>query len=401
MQLPIYLDYQTTTPMDRAVLEAMQPYLTTQFGDPASRSHAWGWAAEEAVDRAREQVAALIGAQPEEIVFTSGATESDNLAIKGIARAYKDQGHHLITQQTEHRAVLDSCRALEQEGFAVTYLPVDRHGLVDPEQVRQAITDRTILVSIMHANNEVGTIQPLAEIGRIVKERGILFHSDAVQTVGKIDCRVDALHVDLLSVSGHKMYGPKGVGALYVRKTRPRRLKLVPLFDGGGHERGLRSGTLNVPGIVGLGQACEIAARVWQEEGQRLTRLRQRFLDGIFRDLDHVSLNGHPTQRLPQNINLSFAYVDGEALIMGMKEVACSAGSACTSTTLEPSYVLKAMGLADALVHASIRFGLGRWTTEEEVDYAVHTVVNRVTRLREMSPQYELVRRGRDPQPPR
>ncbi|HXH12853.1 MAG TPA: IscS subfamily cysteine desulfurase [Alphaproteobacteria bacterium] len=401
MKLPIYLDHQTTTPLDRAVLEAMMPYLTEQFGDPASRSHAWGWAAEEAVDRAREQVAALIGAQPEEIIFTSGATESDNLAIKGIARAYKDRGNHLITQQTEHRAVLDSCRALEQEGFAVTYLPVDRYGLVDPEQVREAITDRTILVSLMHANNEVGTIQPLAEIGQIVKERGVLFHSDAVQTVGKIDCQVDALQVDLLSISGHKMYGPKGVGALYVRKTRPRRLKVVPLFDGGGHERGLRSGTLNVPGIVGLGQACEIAARVWRDEGERLTRLRQRFIDGIFQQLDHVHLNGHPTQRLPQNINLSFAYVDGEALLMGMKEVACSAGSACTSTTLEPSYVLKAMGLSDALVHASIRFGLGRWTTEEEVDYAVHTVASRVRRLREMSPQYELVRRGRDPHEPR
>jgi len=400
MKLPIYLDHQTTTPLDRAVLEAMMPYLTEQFGDPASRSHAWGWAAEEAVDRAREQVAALIGAQPEEIIFTSGATESDNLAIKGIARAYKDRGNHLITQQTEHRAVLDSCRTLEQEGFAVTYLPVDRYGLVDPEQVREAITDRTILVSLMHANNEVGTIQPLAEIGQIVKERGVLFHSDAVQTVGKIDCQVEALQVDLLSISGHKMYGPKGVGALYVRKTRPRRLKLVPLFDGGGHERGLRSGTLNVPGIVGLGQACEIASRVWQDEGERLTRLRQRFIDGIFQRLDHVHLNGHPTQRLPQNINLSFAYVDGEALIMGMKEVACSAGSACTSTTLEPSYVLKAMGLPDALVHASIRFGLGRWTTEEEVDYAVHIVASRVTRLREMSPQYELVRRGRDPHSP-
>ncbi len=400
MKLPIYLDHQTTTPLDRAVLEAMMPYLTEQFGDPASRSHAWGWAAEEAVDRAREQVAALIGAQPEEIIFTSGATESDNLAIKGIARAYKDRGNHLITQQTEHRAVLDSCRTLEQEGFAVTYLPVDRYGLVDPEQVREAITDRTILVSLMHANNEVGTIQPLAEIGQIVKERGVLFHSDAVQTVGKIDCQVEALQVDLLSISGHKMYGPKGVGALYVRKTRPRRLKLVPLFDGGGHERGLRSGTLNVPGIVGLGQACEIASRVWQDEGERLTRLRQRFIDGIFQRLDHVHLNGHPTQRLPQNINLSFAYVDGEALIMGMREVACSAGSACTSTTLEPSYVLKAMGLPDALVHASIRFGLGRWTTEEEVDYAVHIVASRVTRLREMSPQYELVRRGRDPHSP-
>ena len=397
MKRPIYMDHQTTTPVDRDVLEAMLPYLTDQFGDPASRSHTWGWAAEEAVDRAREQVAALIGAQPEEIVFTSGATESDNLAIKGIAHAYKDQGRHIITQATEHRAVLDACRALEGEGFAITYLPVDRYGVVDPDAVRQAMTEETILVSIMHANNEVGTIQPLAEIGRIVKARGVLFHSDAVQTVGKIACRVDDLQLDLLSISAHKMCGPKGVGALYVRKTRPRRIKLTPLFDGGGHERGLRPGTLNVPGIVGLGQACDICARVWREEGERLTRLRERFIAGVMRELDHTYLNGHPTQRLPQNINLSFAGVDGEALIMGMTEVACSSGAACTSTTLEPSYVLKAMGLGDALVHASIRFGLGRWTTAEEVDETVQIVGSRVKRLREMSPQYEMLLRGANP----
>jgi cysteine desulfurase len=401
MNRPIYMDYQTTTPIDRDVLEAMMPYLTDQFGDPSSRSHAWGWAAEEAVDRAREQVAALIGAQPEEIFFTSGATESDNLALKGIAHAYREQGQHIITQSTEHRAVLDSCRALEKEGFAVTYLPVDRYGSVDPGAVRDAITERTILVSIMHANNEVGTIQPLAEIGQIVKARGILFHSDAVQTVGKIACDVDDLQLDLLSVSAHKMYGPKGVGALYVRKTRPRRIKLTPLFDGGGHERGLRSGTLNVPGIVGLGKACEIGARLWPEEGERHTRLRERFISGIFQALDHLSLNGHPAQRLPNNINLSFAGIDGEALIMGMTEVACSSGSACTSTTLEPSYVLKAMGLDDALVHASIRFGLGRWTTEAEVDVAVQSVVSRVKRLREMSPQYGVMVRGVGPRPGR
>ena len=394
MKLPIYMDYQTTTPIDRDVLEAMMPYLTEQFGEPSNRSHAWGWAAEEAVDRAREQVAALIGAQPEEIFFTSGATESDNLAIKGIARAYADKGRHVITQQTEHRAVLDSCRALEKEGFAITYLPVDRYGMVDPNAVRDAMTGETILVSIMHANNEVGTLQPLAELGAFVKERGVLFHSDAVQTVGKMACHVDDLQLDLLSISGHKMYGPKGVGALYVRKTRPRRIKVVPLFDGGGHERGLRSGTLNVPGIVGLGKACEIGARVWQEEDQRLTRLREDFITRITRELDYVSVNGHPTQRLANNINFSFAGVDGEALIMGMKDIACSSGSACTSSTLEPSYVLKAMGLDDALVHASIRFGLGRWSTAEEVEYAVQTVVDRVKRLRAMSPQYEMMRRG-------
>jgi cysteine desulfurase len=397
MKRPIYMDHQTTTPVDGDVLEAMLPYFTDEFGDPSSRSHAWGWAAEEAVDRAREQVATLIGAQPEEIFFTSGATESDNLALKGIARAYKEQGQHIITQATEHRAVLDSCRTLAREGFAVTYLPVDRYGLVDPEAVREAITDQTILVSIMHANNEVGTIQPLAEIGRIVKARGVLFHSDAVQTVGKMACDVDDLHLDLLSISGHKMYGPKGVGALYIRKTRPRRIKLTPLFDGGGHERGVRSGTLNVPGIVGLGKACEIGERLWREEGRRLAQLRERFITGIMQALDYTFLNGHPTQRLPNNINLSFAGVDGEALIMGMTEVACSSGSACTSTTLEPSYVLKAMGLDDALVHASIRFGLGRWTTETAVDETVKIVASRVTRLREMSPQYEMMVQGMAP----
>jgi len=397
MTHPIYMDYQTTTPIDRAVLEAMLPYFTDQFGDPASRSHAWGWAAEEAVDRAREQIATLIGAQPEEIFFTSGATESDNLAIKGIAHAYSEQGRHIVTQSTEHRAVLDSCRALEQEGFVITYLPVDRYGVVDPEAVREALTGQTILVSIMHANNEVGTIQPLAEIGQIVKARGILFHSDAVQTVGKIACDVDDLHLDLLSISAHKMYGPKGVGALYVRKTRPRRIRLTPLFDGGGHERGMRSGTLNVPGIVGLGKACEIGARLWAEEGERLAQLRERFIAGVGQVLEHTYLNGHPTQRLPNNINLSFAGVEGEALIMGMTEVACSSGSACTSTTLEPSYVLKALGLDEALIHASIRFGLGRWSTEAEVDTAVQIVASRVKRLREMSPQYELMVRQAPP----
>jgi cysteine desulfurase len=397
MMCPIYMDYQTTTPVDRDVLEAMLPYFTEHFGDPASRAHAWGWAAEEAVDRAREQIALLIGAQPEEIFFTSGATESDNLAIKGIAHAYGERGRHLITQATEHRAVLDSCRALEKEGYTITYLPVDGYGLVDPEAVCQAITDQTILVSIMHANNEVGTIQPLAEIGHLVKARGVLFHSDAVQTVGKIACDVDDLGLDLLSISGHKMYGPKGVGALYVRKTRPRRINLTPLLDGGGHERGIRSGTLNVPGIVGLGKACEIAARLWSAEGERLTRLRQRFVDGVMQALEHCYLNGHPSQRLPGNINLSFAGVDGEALIMGMTEVACSSGSACTSTTLEPSYVLKAMGLDDTLIHASIRFGLGRWTTEAEVDAAVQSVASRVRRLRVMSPQYELMVRQASP----
>jgi cysteine desulfurase len=394
MKPPIYMDHQTTTPIDPEVLEAMMPYFTEHFGDPASRSHVWGWAAEEAVDRARDQVAMLIGAQPEEIFFTSGATESDNLAIKGIARAYHGLGRHIITQQTEHRAILDSCRSLEQEGFTITYLGVDHNGMVDPEAVRQAITNQTILVSIMHANNEVGTVQPLAEIGAVVKAHGILFHSDAVQTVGKMACRVDDLQLDLLSISAHKMYGPKGIGALYVRKTRPHRIKMTPLLDGGGHERGLRSGTLNVPGIVGLGKACDISMRVWAEEGKRLTLLRERLIAGVMQGLDLTYLNGHPTQRLPNNVNLSCAGVDAEALIMGMPEVACSSGSACTSTTLEPSYVLRAMGLDEALVHASVRFGLGRWTTEAEVDFTVQTMVRRVQRLRDMSPQYEMLARG-------
>jgi cysteine desulfurase len=401
MKQPVYMDHQTTTPIDREVLAAMMPYLTKEFGDPSSRSHAWGWAAEEAVDRARDQVATLIGAQPEEIFFTSGATESDNLAIKGIARAYSGQGRHIVTQQTEHRAILDSCRTLEPEGVSISYLPVDRDGIVDPEAVRQALTNQTILVSIMHANNEVGTVQPLAEIGAMVKARGILFHSDAVQTVGKIACNVDDLQLDLLSISAHKMYGPKGVGALYVRKTRPRRIKMTPLLDGGGHERGLRSGTLNVPGIVGLGKACEIGTYAWPEEGKRLTQLRERFVAGVMQGLDHTVLNGHPTQRLPNNINLSFAGVDAEALIMAMTEVACSSGSACTSTTLEPSYVLRALGLDEALVHASIRFGLGRWTTEEEVNFTVQTLVSRVQRLRELSPQYEMLARGLPSRPDR
>ncbi|MGH8058106.1 MAG: IscS subfamily cysteine desulfurase [Candidatus Entotheonellia bacterium] len=392
-QLPIYLDHNTTTPLDPGVLDAMMPYLTHQYGDPASRSHAWGWAAEEAVDGAREQVATLIGAQPEEIVFTSGATESDNLAMKGIAHAYRSQGNHLITQQTEHRAILDSCRTLEKDGFAITYLPVDRHGMLDPDAVREALTEKTILVSIMQANHETGTIQPLAEIGSIVKARGVLFHSDAVQAVGKIECQVDALQVDLLSISGHKMYGPKGVGALYVRKTRPRRIKLVPLFDGGGHEREMRSGTLNVPGVVGLGKACELFSRVRHAEAERLARLRSRFLERLTQGLDDVHLNGHPTQCLPNHLNLSFEFVEGEALIMGLKEVACSSGSACTSSTLEPSYVLKAMGLREDLVHASIRFSLGRWSTEADVDEAVRQIVERVKRLRAMSPQYGLARK--------
>ena len=396
VKLPIYMDHHATTPVDPEVLEAMLPYFTRDFGNAASRNHVFGWNAEAAVDRSREQVAALIGCKPQEIVFTSGATESDNLAIKGVAWAHKDTGHHLITCAIEHHAVLDSCRRLEKEGFAVTYLPVDRTGLVDPEAVGAAITDRTILISIMMANNEIGTIEPIAEIGRIAKARGVLFHTDAVQACGKIPVDVDALNVDLLSITAHKMYGPKGVGALYVRMGRPR-VKLVPLIDGGGHERGRRSGTLNVPGIVGFGKACEVSLRVMEEEAHRLTALREGLKQRIFAQLDHVHLNGHPERRLPHNLNVSFEFVEGESMLMSLKDVAVSSGSACTSATLEPSYVLMALGLGDQLAHTSIRFGLGRWTTEAEVDYVAARAVENAKKLREMSPLYETVQKGIDP----
>jgi cysteine desulfurase len=395
VKLPIYMDYHATTPVDPEVVEAMLPYFTRDFGNAASRNHAFGWNAEAGVDRAREQVAALIGCKPQEIVFTSGATESDNLAIKGVAAAYRDKGTHIITCAIEHHAVLDPCRRLEREGFAVTYLPVDRTGLVDPEAVAAAITDRTVLISIMMANNEIGTIEPIAEIGRIARERGVLFHTDAVQACGKVPVHVDALHVDLLSITAHKLYGPKGVGALYVRMGKPR-VKLVPLLDGGGHERGRRSGTLNVPGIVGLGVACEISQRVMEVEGARLAALRDRLQRQIFDSLDYVHLNGHPQRRLPNNLNVSFEFVEGESMLMSLKDIAVSSGSACTSASLEPSYVLRALGVGDALAHTSIRFGLGRWTTEAEVDYVAARTVENAKRLRGMSAQYEMARSGAD-----
>ena len=387
MKRPIYLDHHATTPLEPAVLEAMLPYLTEKFGNAASRTHVYGWEAEEAVQTAREQVAALINAKPEEIIFTSGATESDNLAIKGVAWAYRDKGNHIITATTEHKAVLDTCKALEKQGFEVTYVPVDRTGLVDPDLVRKAITSRTILISIMYVNSEIGTIGPVAEIGAIAREHGVLFHSDAVQGVGKIACDVEALQVDLLSLSGHKIYGPKGIGALYIRKTRPQRIRLQPLIDGGGHERGLRSGTLNVPGIVGLGKACELCQQLWPEESVRLRRLRQRLYEGLIKHLDEVYLNGHPERRVPGNLNLSFAYVEGESLLLSLKDVvALSSGSACTSDSHEPSYVLRALGVEDALAHASIRFGLGRHTTEAEIDTVIAAVVENVKRLRALAP---------------
>ncbi|HEY6363744.1 MAG TPA: IscS subfamily cysteine desulfurase [Candidatus Binatia bacterium] len=389
MQIPIYMDNHATTPVDPRVLEAMLPYFTEKFGNSASRNHAFGWESEAAVDQAREQVARLIHASsPREIVFTSGATESDNLAIKGVAEAYRDKGNHIIACVAEHKAVLDSCKFLEKQGYQVTYLPVKGDGLVDLERLCAAITDGTILISIMAANNEIGTLQPVKEIGKMANEKGILFHSDATQAVGKIPVNVEAMGIDLLSLSAHKMYGPKGIGALYVRAAKPR-VKLKPIIDGGGHERGMRSGTLNVPGIVGLGKACEIAQKEMAAEAEKLVTLRERLKSKILEQLDEVYINGHPTERLAGNMNMSFAYVEGESLLMGLKEIAVSTGSACTSASLEPSHVLRAIGVEEELAHTAIRFGLGRFNTEDEVDYAVRRVVEEVRRLRGVSPLYK------------
>ncbi len=388
MQIPIYMDNHATTPVDPRVLEAMLPYFTEKFGNAASRNHAFGWESEAAVDHSREQIARLIHASsPREIVFTSGATESDNLAIKGVAESYRDKGNHIITCVTEHKAVLDCCKSLEKQGCQVTYLPVDRNGLVNMNRLREAITEKTILISIMAANNEIGTVEPIKEIGQFAHEKGILFHTDATQAVGKILLNVEEMGIDLLSLTAHKIYGPKGIGALYVRAAKPR-VKLRPMIDGGGHERGMRSGTLNVPGIVGLGKACEIAQKEMAAEAERLTSLRERLKCKILEQLDEVYINGHPTQRLAGNMNMSFAYVEGESLLMGLKEIAVSTGSACTSASLEPSHVLRAIGVEEELAHTSIRFGLGRFNTEEEVDYTVRRVVEEVRRLRDLSPLY-------------
>jgi cysteine desulfurase len=394
MKIPIYMDYHATTPVDPRVLDAMLPYFREEFGNAASKSHVFGWHAEEAVEAAREQVAQLIGASAKEIVWTSGATESDNLAVKGAAHFYQSKGKHLITTRIEHKAVLDSCHALEREGFEVTFLDVGKDGLVDPEAVRKAIRPDTILVSVMLGNNEVGTVQPVEEIGKITRAAGVIFHTDAVQGAGKVPFDVESSNADLVSLSAHKMYGPKGVGALYVR--RKPRVRLVPVIDGGGHERGFRSGTLNVPGIVGFGKAAELARLELAEESARLTRLRERLRTGIQAGLDLVTVNGSLEHRLPGNLNMSFAYVEGEALMMAVKDVAVSSGSACTSASLEPSYVLRAMGITDDLAHSSIRFGLGRFTTEEEVDYVVQLVVQKVKKLRDMSPLYEMAKEGVD-----
>lgn len=400
MNIPIYMDNHATTPVDPRVLEAMLPYFSERFGNAASRNHSFGWEAEAAVDEAREQIAHLIHApSPKEIVFTSGATESDNLAIKGVAYAYRQKGNHIITCVTEHKAVLDCCKALERQGHSVTYLPVDSYGLVTPEQVRDAITEKTILISIMAANNEVGTLQPVKEIGAIAKEKEIIFHSDATQAVGRVAVNVEEMGADLLSMTAHKMYGPKGVGALYVRSKRPK-VQLTAMIDGGGHERGMRAGTLNVPGIVAFGKACQIAGAELPAEASRLTGLRERLKDGIFGKLDQVYLNGHPTERLPGNANISFSYVEGESLLMGLKEIAVSTGSACTTATLEPSHVLRAMGVREDLAHTSIRFGLGRFNTVEEVDYTIQRVVEEVSRLRALSPLYDVARRKSEKRPP-
>ncbi len=395
VHLPIYMDNHATSPLDPRVLEAMMPYFTTKFGNAASRNHSFGWEAEQAVENAREQIAKLIGATAKEIIFTSGATESNNLAIKGIAEMYKERGNHIITQVTEHKAVLDTCKRLEKYGYRVTYLPVKADGLIDMEDLKRAMDEKTILVTIMSANNEIGVIQPIAEIGKLCHERGILFHTDAVQAVGKIPMDVQAMNIDVLSLSAHKLYGPKGCGALYVRRRNPR-VQIAAQMDGGGHERGMRSGTLNVPGIVGLGKACEIAGEEMIAETKRLTGLREKLKAKLESAIDYVHVNGSMEHRLPGNLNMSFVYVEGESLLMGINDIAVSSGSACTSATLEPSYVLKALGLGDDVAHSSIRFGLGRFNTEPEVDYVADKVIDVVLKLRELSPLYEMVKEGID-----
>jgi cysteine desulfurase len=397
LKLPIFMDSQSTTPVDPRVLEDMIPYFTEKFGHPASRNHPFGWEAEGGVDKAREQIAKLIGARdPKEVVFTSGGTEAINLALKGVAEMYREKGNHIVTTTIEQRATLDVCKRLERQGFEVTYLPVGREGLVDVEAVRAALTDKTILISIMFANNEIGTIQPVAELGKLAKEKGILFHTDATQAVGKIPVDVEAMGIDLLSMTAHMLYGPKGVGALYVRRKGPR-VRLAPMVDGGGHERGMRSGTVPVPLVVGFGKAAEICREVMGEESKRLAALRDRLQEQIVSKVDEAYVNGHPDRRLPHNLNISFAYVEGESVLMGLnREAALASGSACTSATLEPSYVISALGVDSELAHSSIRFGLHRFSTEEEVDFVAQKTVEVIHRLREMSPLYELAKEGVD-----
>jgi cysteine desulfurase len=397
LKLPIFMDSQSTTPVDPRVLETMIPYFTEKFGHPASRNHPFGWEAEGGVDVAREQIAKLIGDRdPKEIVFTSGGTEAINLALKGVAEMYREKGNHIVTTTIEQRATLDVCKRLERQGVEVTYVPVGRDGLVDVEAVRAALTDKTILISIMFANNEIGTIQPVAEIGKLAKEKGIIFHTDATQAVGKIPVDVEAMGIDLLSATAHMLYGPKGVGALYVRRKNPR-VRIAPMVDGGGHERGMRSGTVPVPLVVGFGKAAEISREVMAEESKRLAALRDRLQEQIVSKVDEAYVNGHPERRLPHNLNISFAYVEGESVLMGLnKEAALASGSACTSATLEPSYVISALGVDSELAHSSIRFGLHRFSTEEEVDFVARKTVEVILRLREMSPLYELAKEGVD-----
>jgi len=395
VKLPIYFDNHATTQMDPRVLDAMLPYFTQYFGNAASRNHEFGWVAEQAVDKARKQIADLIGTTPKEIIFTSGATESDNLAIKGVAEMYAEKGNHIITAATEHKAVLDTCKKLEKHGYRVTYLPLKGDGLIDLDMLRESITDKTILVTIMYANNEIGVIQPVAEIGKICRERGVLFHTDGVQAIGKVPVNVNSDNIDIMSITAHKLYGPKGVGALYVRRKNPR-VQITAQMDGGGHERGMRSGTLNVPGIVGLGEACAIAQREMPAEMVRMRYLRDKLRAKLEAGLDEVYINGSMEHRLPQNLNMSFAYVEGESLLMGINDIAVSSGSACTSATLEPSYVLKALGLGDDIAHSSIRFGIGRFNTEEEIDYVADKLIDVVKKLRELSPLYEMAKEGID-----
>jgi cysteine desulfurase len=394
VKLPVYMDNHATTRVDPRVLETMLPYFSDKYGNAASRNHEFGWQAEEAVENARGQVARLIHASPREIVFTSGATESNNLAIKGVAEAHRSKGNHIITAATEHKAVLDPSKRLEKYGFEPTFLPVGSDGLIDLDDLRRAITPKTILISIMHANNEIGVLQPIHEIGKLAKEKRVLFHVDAVQAVGKIPVDVQKDGIDLLSISAHKIYGPKGIGALYVRRKDPR-VEIAEQIDGGGHERGMRSGTLNVPGIVALGKACEICEKEMAAEAERARVLRDKLKDALTRGLDQVFINGSMEHRLPNNLNMSFAGVEGDALLMGINDVAVSSGSACTTATLEPSHVLKALGVDDDLAHSSIRFGLGRFNTEEEVDYVAGRVIETVKRLRELSPLYAAAKPAR------
>lgn len=395
MKPRIYLDNNATTRVDPRVVEAMLPYFTEKYGNSASRNHSFGWEAEDAQETARGHVARVINADPKEIIFTSGATEGNNLAIKGVAGMYGEKGRHIITQITEHKAVIDPCKFLESRGFRVTMLGVDKYGMIDLDELREAMTPDTILVSIMHGNNEIGTLQPVGEIGRLCKERGVLFHTDCCQTFGKVPIDVQAMGIDLLTCSAHKMHGPKGIGALYVRRKNPR-VRLEAIIHGGGHERGMRSGTMNVPGIVGFGEAARLCWEHRETEPARMAGLRDRLKDAILSELDEVTLNGHPTLRTPSNLNLSFAYVEGESLMMGIPQIAVSSGSACTSASLEPSYVLKSLGVGDELAHSSIRFSLGRFNTESEIDTVIDRVVSAVRKLREMSPLYEMAKEGID-----